>query len=156
MIRVCFVCLIDPDQSALVRAAWSGSALFAHNGNMIRYVPTLLDLTSNFYVQMLVIKIIHSGWSFAWISMKERVKIVLQRFYQLQTISKFIYKKQGSHGQGKVREKWKKFKVREKSGNFEFSQGNLKFLQKSGKSQGILDSEMRVEKSGYKRNKREW
>ena len=39
---------------------------------------------------------------------------------------------QGSHGQGKVREKWEKFKVREKSGNFEFSQGNLKFWQKSG------------------------
>ena len=30
-------------------------------------------------------------------------------------------------GQGKVREKWKNFKVREKSGNFGFSQGNLKF-----------------------------
>ena len=49
---------------------------------------------------------------------------------------------QGSHGQGKVREKRKKFKVREKSGNFEFSQGNLKFWQKSGKSQGILESEV--------------
>ena len=32
----------------------------------------------------------------------------------------------------------KKFKVREKSGNFELSQGNLKFCKKSGKSQGIL------------------
>ena len=49
---------------------------------------------------------------------------------------------QGSHGQGKVREKRKNFKVREKSGNFEFSQGNLNFLQKSGKSQGILESEV--------------
>ena len=48
----------------------------------------------------------------------------------------------------------KKIKVREKSGNFEFSQGNLKFWQKSGKSQGILDSEARVEKSGYKSNKK--
>ena len=46
---------------------------------------------------------------------------------------------QGSHGQGKVSEKWKKFKVREKSGNFELSQGNLKFWEKSGKSQGILE-----------------
>ena len=46
--------------------------------------------------------------------------------------------KQGSHGQGKVSEKRKKFKVREKSGNFELSQGNLKFWEKSGKSQGIL------------------
>ena len=45
---------------------------------------------------------------------------------------------QGSHGQGKVSEKLKKFKVREKSGNFESSQGNLKFFKKSGKSQGIL------------------
>ena len=34
--------------------------------------------------------------------------------------------------------KEKKFKVREKSGNFELSQGNLKFWSKSGKSQGIL------------------
>ena len=48
------------------------------------------------------------------------------------------YNSQGSHGQGKVSEKWKKFKVREKSGNFELGQGNLKFLKKSGKSQGIL------------------
>ena len=47
-------------------------------------------------------------------------------------------KYQGSHGQGKVSEKLKKFKVREKSGNFELGQGNLKFLKKSGKSQGIL------------------
>ena len=45
---------------------------------------------------------------------------------------------QGSHGQGKVSENQKKFKVREKSGNFELSQGNLKFWKKSGKSQGIL------------------
>ena len=45
---------------------------------------------------------------------------------------------QGSHGQGKVSEKRKKFKVREKSGNFELSQGNWKFWRKSGKSQGIL------------------
>ena len=49
--------------------------------------------------------------------------------------------KQGSHGQGKVREKCKKFKVREKSGNFEISQGNLKKWQKSGKSQGISESD---------------
>ena len=51
---------------------------------------------------------------------------------------------QGSHGQGKVREKLKKFKVREKSGNFELSQGNLIFWQKSGKSQGILESEVEM------------
>ena len=52
--------------------------------------------------------------------------------------------KQGSHGQGKVREKCKKFKVREKSGNFEISQGNLKKCQKSGKSQGISESEEEI------------
>ena len=52
------------------------------------------------------------------------------------------HEKQGSHGQGKVREKWKKFKVREKSGNLEYSQGNLKVWVKSGKSQGILESEV--------------
>ena len=34
-----------PDQAALVRTAWSGSTLFA-NGNMIRYDPTLVDLTT--------------------------------------------------------------------------------------------------------------
>ena len=39
----------DPDQTALVRAAWSGSILFAY-GNMIRYDPTLVELTSNFFV----------------------------------------------------------------------------------------------------------
>ena len=39
----------DPDQAALTRAASSGSTLFAY-GNMIRYDPTLVDLTSNFFV----------------------------------------------------------------------------------------------------------
>ena len=52
---------------------------------------------------------------------------------------------QGSHGQGKVREKSKKFKVREKSWNFVFGQGNLKFWKKSGnfriKSQTIFFSD---------------
>ena len=61
---------------------------------------------------------------------------------------------QGSHGQGKVWEKCKKFKVREKSGNFEISQGNLKKWKKSGKSQGISESEEEIlnskgETSGY-------
>ena len=36
----------DPDLAALVRAAGSGSTLFAY-GNIIRYDPTLVDLTSN-------------------------------------------------------------------------------------------------------------
>ena len=53
----------DPDQ-----AAWSGSTLFAYV-NMIRYDPTLVDLTevSLFYVQMLkyFYVIIYYGWSLA-------------------------------------------------------------------------------------------
>ena len=40
----------DPDQAALVRAAWSGPTLFAY-GNMIRFDPTLVDLTSYFFVR---------------------------------------------------------------------------------------------------------
>ena len=46
--------------------------------------------------------------------------------------------------------KMKIFKVREKSGNFSLVREFINF----GKSQGILDSEVMVEKSGYKRNKR--
>ena len=44
--RDAFSIRADPDQAALVR---SGSTLFAY-GNMIRYDPTLVDLTSNFFV----------------------------------------------------------------------------------------------------------
>ena len=47
---------------------------------------------------------------------------------------------QGCHGQGKVRENQKFFKVREKSGNFAKGQGKSQFLSKSVKSQGILFS----------------
>ena len=39
----------DPDQAALVRAARLGSTLFAYR-NMIRYNPTLVGLTSKFFV----------------------------------------------------------------------------------------------------------
>ena len=46
----------DPDQAALVRAASSGSTLIA-NGDMIRYYPTLVDLTSNFFVQFTNMKV---------------------------------------------------------------------------------------------------
>ena len=53
-----------------------------------------------------------------------------------------FYISQGSQGQGKVREKWKNSKAREKSGNFESSQGNLKFWLKSGKSLGVLETEV--------------
>ena len=42
--------------------------------------------------------------------------------------------------QGKVREIWFFFKVREKSGNFVKRSGKLEILQKSGKSQGIFKS----------------
>ena len=42
--------------------------------------------------------------------------------------------------QGKVREIWFFFKVREKSGNSVKWSGKLENLQKSGKSQGILKS----------------
>ena len=48
---------------------------------------------------------------------------------------------QGCHGQGKKSGKLFFFQVREKSGNFNFSQGNVekvvKVREKSGKSQGI-------------------
>ena len=42
----------------------------------------------------------------------------------------------GFHSQGKVSEKWKKFKVREKSGNFELSQGNFEILEKVREKSG--------------------
>ena len=47
---------VDPDQAALLRAALSGSTLFA-NGNMIRYDPTLVDLTSYFFVLCTNVKV---------------------------------------------------------------------------------------------------
>ena len=43
----------DPDQAALVR---SGSTLFTY-GNMVRYDPTLVDLTSNFFVLCTNVKV---------------------------------------------------------------------------------------------------
>ena len=45
----------DPDQAALVRAAWSGSTLFAC-GNDISD-PTLVYLTSNFFVLCTIMKV---------------------------------------------------------------------------------------------------
>ena len=53
----------DPDQAAIT----SGSTLFAY-GNMIRSDPTLVELTSSFFIlctKMKVYIIIHSGWSLA-------------------------------------------------------------------------------------------
>ena len=52
--RDAFAIRADPDQADLLRAAWSVSTLFAF-GNMIRYDPTLVYLTSNFLVQSLLI-----------------------------------------------------------------------------------------------------
>ena len=51
----------DPDQAALVRAAWSGSTLFAY-GNML-YDPTLVDLASNFFVQSTNVKVFLYNYS---------------------------------------------------------------------------------------------
>ena len=63
-----FVNAAAPDSVALVRAARSGSTLFAL-GNMIRYDPTLVDFTSNFFILCTNVKVylynIHSGWSLA-------------------------------------------------------------------------------------------
>ena len=51
---------VDPDQAARVRAACSASTLFAY-GNMIRYDPTLVELTSNFFVLHTNVKVyLHS------------------------------------------------------------------------------------------------
>ena len=46
----------DPDQTALVRDAWSGSTLLYY-GNMIRYDPTLVDLTNTFFVLCTNVKV---------------------------------------------------------------------------------------------------
>ena len=46
---------LHPNQAALVRADWSGPTLFAY-GNMIRYDPTLVELTSNFFVLCTTVK----------------------------------------------------------------------------------------------------
>ena len=46
----------DSDQAALVRAARSGSNLFAYI-NMIRYEPTLMNLTTNFFVLCTNVKV---------------------------------------------------------------------------------------------------
>ena len=65
----------------------------------------------------------------------------IDKGYELpHTLGKLGELLQGCHGQGKVREKQKFFKVREKSGNFAKSQGKSQFLSKSVKSQGILFS----------------
>ena len=47
-----------PDQAALIR----GSTLFAY-GNIIRYDPTLVDLTSNFFVVWTKVKVYSYDYS---------------------------------------------------------------------------------------------
>ena len=53
---------------------------------------------------------------------------------------------QGCHGQGKKSGKWNFFQVSEKSGNFNFSQGNLekmiKVREKSGNSRSFQKSQL--------------
>ena len=43
---------------------------------MIRHDPTLVDLTSNFCVLFTNLKVYHSGWSLAYIIMKEMDKLI--------------------------------------------------------------------------------
>ena len=79
----------DPDQATLVRAARSGSILFAY-GNMIKYDPTQVDLTSNFFVLCTSVKVYiisHSGWSFTWIFMKD---YALTQILRVNIKKKFI------------------------------------------------------------------
>ena len=66
----------DPDQAALVRAAWSGSMLFAHRNRIFLILhQCTLQVFSLFYVQIwkFIYIIIHSGWSLARIFMTEKV-----------------------------------------------------------------------------------
>ena len=67
----------DPDQAALVRAAWSGSTLFAY-GNMIYLIlhKRTWQVISLCYVRTwkFIRIIIHSGLSLPWMFMKERFK----------------------------------------------------------------------------------
>ena len=46
----------DPDQTSLVKAAWSGSSQFAYE-HMIRCDHTLVGLTSNFFVLCTNVKV---------------------------------------------------------------------------------------------------
>ena len=50
------------EQAALVRAAWSGSTLFAY-ANMIIYDPTLVDLTSKIFFPCTNMKISLNDYS---------------------------------------------------------------------------------------------
>ena len=61
----------DPDQAAFVRAAWSESPLFAY-GNMIRNDPTLVDLTSNFFVLSTIMKVYLYNYSY-WVELSMNI-----------------------------------------------------------------------------------
>ena len=47
-----------------------------------------------------------------------------------------VFLNTGCHGQGKKSGKWNFFQVREKSGNFDMSQGNLEKMQKDREKSG--------------------
>ena len=87
----------------------------------------------NVFSQWSKVHTLISGHWLAWCCMQE------QAFKSPQFTLK-ASQKQGCHGQGKVRENRKFFKVRENSGNFLKSQGKSLILSKSVKSQGILFS----------------
>ena len=73
----CFCKHSRPRSGSSLRAAWSGSTLFA-NGNRIYLIlhQWTWQVLSLFYVQIwkFIYITIHNGWSLAWIFMKERVK----------------------------------------------------------------------------------
>ena len=52
----------NPYQAALTRAAYSGSTLFAY-GKIMRYDPTLVDLTSNFFALCTNMKVYSYNYS---------------------------------------------------------------------------------------------
>ena len=68
------------------------------------------------------------SWAVPWFLKKNQHRFILPEHFQI-----FFWwggggvtrMGQGCHGQGKSSGKWKKIQVREKSGNFIFSQGNL-------------------------------
>ena len=72
-----------------------------------------------------------------WFTCKERKLMLLFFFEKERQLLFFMYHLRGCHGQRKVREKRKFFKVREKSGNFLKSQEKsyiVKVSEKSGNS----------------------
>ena len=54
-----------------MRAAWSGSTLFAY-GNMIKYKPTLVDPMSNFFVICTKMKVYLNNYSL-WVKLSMNI-----------------------------------------------------------------------------------